>query len=179
MCKYCKRGCVFTRHHCQVDLRKEEDIMIQDCSQQRDDERTRWRYDERTRGRSSETKVDKGEKLSPSWVKSGGFLLFHPFFQLQTEQSELREQTHIKSGCLVPLTADSGSGCQHNISFQHQRHNVHNSHLAGRSAWGRTNKLGSVTCLFYVFSCDSNWTLTCSTTFSMKQCWGIMTLIPR
>lgn len=40
MCKYCKRGCVFTRHHCQVDLRKEEDIMIQDCSQQRDDERT-------------------------------------------------------------------------------------------------------------------------------------------
>lgn len=176
MCKYCKRGCVFTRHHCQVDLRKEEDIMIQDCSQQRDDERTRGREDGPGR---RETKVDKGEKLSPSWVKSGGFLLFHPFFQLQTEQSELREQTHIKSGCLVPLTADSGSGCQHNISFQHQRHNVHNSHLAGWSAWGRTNKLGSVTCLFYVFSCDSNWTLTCSTTFSMKQCWGIMTLIPR
>lgn len=60
MCKYCKRGCVFTRHHCQVDLRKEEDIMIQDCSQQRDDERTRRRDDERTRRREDETTV-KGD----------------------------------------------------------------------------------------------------------------------
>ena len=81
LCKYCKRGCVFTRHHCQVDLRKEEDIMIQDFSLQTVSERTRGREDGPVR---RETKVDKEENLSPSWVKSGGFLLFwtrfNPFF---------------------------------------------------------------------------------------------------
>lgn len=90
MCKYCKRGCVFTRHHCQVDLRKEEDIMIQDCSQQRDDERTRRREDETTRGRDDgpvRQKLIKGKNFHQVEWNLEDFFCFIHFFSCKLSKA--------------------------------------------------------------------------------------------
>lgn len=82
MCKYCKRGCVFTRHHCQVDLRKEEDIMIQDCSQQRDDERTRGREDAPVR-----QKLIKGKNFHQVEWNLEDFFCFIHFFSCKLSKA--------------------------------------------------------------------------------------------